>query len=323
MRSVSVVGLSLFSAWCLSNAGIPAANAEPVCGMVATSDVALTDDLDCPGTAIVIGADSVVIDLKGHRVTAPNDYRYYAIYNDGYDQVTVKNGTIEGTVLLDNDCQENTLSSLLFLGELDQIWSSRTIVDLDDSSYGTISNNTFIHSNIIFSENSGVENLVVGNRFEYGFINLQGQRHIIRDNWIDHGGMGNDEGHGLQIIGNRIRNGYIGTSDVGGGTVIAENSIDGSPDWYSGLLVGISISDCHEAPGPNSVRIIGNRVMNATGDGIHLDETCSVDNSYVAGNHAFFNNGIGIDAPGQPVDGGNNVAKRNRGDPQCVGVACH
>jgi parallel beta-helix repeat protein len=65
------------------------------CGQVISHDTRLSRDLvDCPGTALTIGADGVTLDLGGHVVDGINAPGSEGIAVDGHSRVTVANGTV-------------------------------------------------------------------------------------------------------------------------------------------------------------------------------------------------------------------------------------
>jgi large repetitive protein len=76
------------------------ASAQPVaCGQVITEDTSLQNDLlDCPGDALVIGADRITLDLNGHTISSvcETDCAGTAVIDDsgGYDRVRILDGTI-------------------------------------------------------------------------------------------------------------------------------------------------------------------------------------------------------------------------------------
>jgi parallel beta-helix repeat protein len=91
-------GISLIGALLVLAPGM--ASAQPVvCGEVITEDTTLQNDLlDCPGEAIVIGADRITLDLNGHTVSSvcETDCEGTAVIDNrgGYDRVRILNGTI-------------------------------------------------------------------------------------------------------------------------------------------------------------------------------------------------------------------------------------
>ncbi len=65
------------------------------CGQVITRDTRLTRDLvDCPGTALIVGADGVHLDLGGHLVDGVNAPGSDGIVVDGHHRVTIENGAV-------------------------------------------------------------------------------------------------------------------------------------------------------------------------------------------------------------------------------------
>ena len=87
------------------------------CGQVITQDTTLGNDLsNCSGTALVIAAANVTLDLNGHRIDGDGVADADGILDDGYDGVTIENGTItdfvEGVaVLRARDVHIRTLST--------------------------------------------------------------------------------------------------------------------------------------------------------------------------------------------------------------------
>jgi Right handed beta helix region len=81
-----------------------AAAQQPACGDVITQDTTLTADVRCdlvepeqmPDAGLAIGADGVTLDLGAFRVVGGVDVPATGIHNDGYDAVTIRNGTIDG-----------------------------------------------------------------------------------------------------------------------------------------------------------------------------------------------------------------------------------
>jgi Right handed beta helix region len=73
--------------------------AQPQCGDVVKKDVKLTHDLNCTASGtdgLVIGKDGVDINLNGHKLIGPAG-SYNAINDsNGFNSLTVRNGTIRG-----------------------------------------------------------------------------------------------------------------------------------------------------------------------------------------------------------------------------------
>jgi parallel beta-helix repeat protein len=64
------------------------------CGRTLTASTKLTNDLvNCPGTGLIIGADSITVDLNGHTIDGTNEKS--GIDNEGHANVKIVNGTIQ------------------------------------------------------------------------------------------------------------------------------------------------------------------------------------------------------------------------------------
>lgn len=74
---------------------VPAAGAAAPCTLVVTRDTVLDRDISCSAgaqlSAVEIGAPNVTLDLNGHNVSGK-----YGVRNQGFDGVTIKNGSAEG-----------------------------------------------------------------------------------------------------------------------------------------------------------------------------------------------------------------------------------
>ena len=97
-RNIALGAATLAAAATLFPAGALAA--QPDCGDTLKHDVKLTADLDCSGyngNGLTIGKDGVTVDLNGHTLTGPgsNNYEGIANYEPGYNNVVVKDGTVE------------------------------------------------------------------------------------------------------------------------------------------------------------------------------------------------------------------------------------
>ena len=102
MKSQGLKGVIGACALAITALAVPAAAsaAQPSCGDTITQDVKLTADLDCSahnGDGLIIGKKGVTIDLNGHALTGPSTNSYNGINDeDGYDNVTVKDGKVAG-----------------------------------------------------------------------------------------------------------------------------------------------------------------------------------------------------------------------------------
>jgi Periplasmic copper-binding protein (NosD) len=63
------------------------------CAQAVKTDAVLTQDLDCAGTGVVVGASGITIDLNGHTLKGAGGA--WGIFDiSGYDDVTVKDGAV-------------------------------------------------------------------------------------------------------------------------------------------------------------------------------------------------------------------------------------
>ena len=87
-----VAGLGLL----VAVSGADAATAPAVtCGATLTTSATLSTDLvDCPGTALVIGADGITVDLGGHTISGTNAAGSEGIASDGHKDVSIVGGRI-------------------------------------------------------------------------------------------------------------------------------------------------------------------------------------------------------------------------------------
>src|SRR5260221_10293181 len=70
-----------------------------ICGDTITRNLVLTGDLDCSAAGtdgLHVGASGITLDLGGHTITGSGGGAgQYGIVSDGYNRVTITNGTIE------------------------------------------------------------------------------------------------------------------------------------------------------------------------------------------------------------------------------------
>jgi parallel beta-helix repeat protein len=85
-----VAGLGLF----VAGGGADATTAPAVtCGTTLTESTTLSADLvSCPGTALVIGADGITVDLGGHTISGTNADGSEGIASDGHANVRIVGG---------------------------------------------------------------------------------------------------------------------------------------------------------------------------------------------------------------------------------------
>ncbi|MGE5275012.1 MAG: right-handed parallel beta-helix repeat-containing protein [Verrucomicrobiota bacterium] len=92
------------------------------CGQVVQTNAYLTLHLYCPGQdAVVVGASGITIDLRGFTLRGDRTPIHEGIRDNGFDQVTIKNGILrnfEDGVMAYNGADKVRLSNLLTSGNL-------------------------------------------------------------------------------------------------------------------------------------------------------------------------------------------------------------
>src|SRR5689334_13099778 len=84
--------LALAAGGCLCLGATTAGAGTPalVCGSTLTRSTTLRSDLlHCPGTALVIGADGITVDLGGHAISGTNAAGSEGIADDGHAAVHI------------------------------------------------------------------------------------------------------------------------------------------------------------------------------------------------------------------------------------------
>jgi hypothetical protein len=100
VRALAVLGGGGLAAGSLLATAAPAQAAVALtCGATVTSSVKLSQNVNCTGNsvddAITVAAAGVTINLNGHKILGPGDLKDTGgIVDDGYDKVTIENGTI-------------------------------------------------------------------------------------------------------------------------------------------------------------------------------------------------------------------------------------
>jgi hypothetical protein len=302
----------------------PAAAQPVTCGQVITKDTKLDSDLICDSSeanrlpdAIVIGAPGITLDLGGHFV-----YGYhFAIRNDGYDDVVVRNGRVAGdyeTVHL-ADAERNTLRNLT-LGGL-----TFAVRGLDVNRLSLIGSRTGF---VVGMSGDGI--VVRDNAFTGGMATLRvggDGNSIVRNTSTNAEGAISAVGNHNRIAWNTITPSIAAGIYVahGAGNLVAHNSITGSPDRGScgmeledvrGTLVHDNAVAYEQTgiwlrSGDGNV-FVQNRVANAPAngrcatddptpspeDGFHVDSAATGTVLWANVASKMRDDGIDVDAPG-------------------------
>jgi parallel beta-helix repeat protein/adhesin HecA-like repeat protein len=257
---VSARRIALLVVAALCGVGAGSASAAPVtCGQAITQNTRLDSDLNCFGTgvqaALFIGADGITLDLGGHTISSSR-----SIINDGHDNVTIRNGTLDNDdgPLIQN-ASGTRLRELRFQGIV-------TGLDLSGSDHTDVRRSEFAGA-VLWMRDGSSWNTVAGNRFSFneGAVDmLTGSDH----NRVVDNTFGQTEGSSISLSGaddnhvtrNRMTGIFGGISLALGSdrNTIANNVV--RPDIaVQNIAVGISVSDSSR----NLIRgnvAVGNRV---------------------------------------------------------------
>lgn len=164
----------------INRSGDPLPSPPVRCGETVRRDVTLTGDLSCDGTALTIGAPGITVDLAGHSVYGHS----VAIRNSGYDNVTIKNGSVPADnrgIVLDG-VEGNVIRDLDLYGLLQSL-------DLTGSDHNWIVGNRF--SSVLMLVQTGSDaNVIRGNTFlgyESFLAIRRSSRNLVANNLISNG----------------------------------------------------------------------------------------------------------------------------------------
>ncbi len=291
---------------------------EVACGDVITADFTLSADLDCTNrpdapNALIVGAHGVTLDLAGHPVRA----NAAAVDNSGgYDDVTVRNGTLESravSVVLEN-ASRNRLLDVLASGGVTMAGGEDNVIR--DSTMSGGSEGLRVTGSerlvVVGSVAGGTEEIVLladfarvrGNRLTASLnsgLTVRGSGNRIRDNdasgaWA---GIAVEAGQGNVVAGNRANNSFSSFPSPG----------DPAIPFEDGIFV---------AQGASGTVLRSNVANRNGGDGIQLLSASTRLRNNTANENRLF----GIDAVLGVVDLGGNTAAGNGAAAQCRNVAC-
>jgi large repetitive protein len=280
------------------------------CGQVITQSIMVTEDLlDCASDGLIIGANSITLDLGGAMIDGIG--QGVGIRNDGYDSVTITNGTVQQFdigVALNSGTSRGIVSGIT--AQLNQE-VGLALSDADNGSTGST-----VRSN-----------LVAGN--SYGIRVADGTSGaLLSDNTV--GGTAENAISVINSDSNRIeRNTVSSTSGMGiyiegsGNTNIVGNTVSGTSKQavslqagsHGNVVEGNALGDSEigvEILESDDNQVIGNDATDMHGPGIALDTT---SNNRVIGNDVSANeNGIELYmATGNHVEGNNASGNSSTG----------
>jgi parallel beta-helix repeat protein len=191
--------------------GVTTAAADDLCGAIITTSLKLDHDLTCAGNGLVVGADGIKVDLKGHTISGSGTG--IGIIVVGRTGVTIMNGTVRsfttGVQILDSTAV--VLKGNEFVGNVDG-------VDFQAGSIGnTIKENHFqgntsrgIMVRLGTSANVIKENTLAGNRV--GILMFGAVDTTVKENVVSSSGLAG------------IRFNVAAT-----GNLLAENTVSSNP----------------------------------------------------------------------------------------------
>jgi len=272
--------------------------APPTCGAIITADTKLGSDLtDCPGDGVVIGADNITLDLNHHTIdgdgppgTAGPDI---GIRNDGYDGVTIEDGTVQefdfgvrldgpsgnsllgvvstrngragirvqnsgGDALVGNTVASNgTFGIIFFGGTHDNLVEKNTV---SDNGGGGIGDFVSDHDRIVHNVVSGNDEGIVAGGSSDTLI----ERNAVSDNFVGIVVGGSDRN---TVSANRVSGNLDGIVVDGDGNTVVRNHVSDALGCDDGEGCGFGIS----VEGGADNLIAENDVARTLHSGIRLD----------------------------------------------------
>jgi CSLREA domain-containing protein len=254
------------------------------CGQVITESTLLLNSLaNCLGDGLVIGANKITIDLGGNTIDGASVSESAGIRNDGYDDVTIINGTItefDYGVLLNPGSTGNLVSGL------DLQLNPLAGVSLLGAQNSTVRDNSFGGNGDSIQLLDGAANNLVRNNDIAGSVGLGLAIINASNNRLENNTIAGSGDQGIEMLGatfNRLTgNSISGASDTA--FAIEEGSNDNiiEGNTVNGSEAGINMSGSHRN------QLINNRVSGSSDNGISLEES---NNNILRGNDLRFNTG--------------------------------
>ena len=261
------------------------AKGQPKCGDTITADTTLHKDLvDCPNNGIVIGADSITLDLNGHLIDgdgastsgcdSDKEFCDTGVVNERHDGVTVMHGSIR------------------------QFGGGVTLFAVRQNRVQGISTS--------------------GNHFN-GIQLFNASQSLVRDS-SGHGpneeiGLGLFSSHHVRLVHNSFRDTALDGIVVSGG---ARNLVEGNKIRGAGKEAprdgdGVSV----DAEARHTI-LRRNSASQSRDDGFDVEGPTTK----LTKNRALRNRDLGIEAVRGVIDGGGNIGRDNGDARQCTNIAC-
>jgi parallel beta-helix repeat protein/predicted outer membrane repeat protein len=254
------------------------------CGQVVTQSILVLNSLaGCTDNGLVVGANKITIDLGGNTIGGAPGELNAGVLIDGFDQVTIRNGTVQqfgygvlltagasGNLLTDLELQLNPIAGVSFAG----------------ASGNTLRGSSFAGNGDAVQLIDGAQaNLVRGNDIAgsvgLGIALITANSNRVEDNTI--AGSGDQAIELLTSSNNRLTgNSISGSSDQA--FVLEEESNDNyvANNLVVGSEAGIIVALSHRN------QLIDNRVTGSSDNGITLDDA---NDNLLRGNDLRFNTG--------------------------------
>jgi hypothetical protein len=326
-----VVMLLVLAAGFLAVDGGQALASHVTCGETITTDTTLDSDLvDCPDDGIVIGADDITLDLRGHTIDGDgcpegDDCRTVAINNvAGHDRLTIEGGSIRefavGVLVIEargTRVRRLVSSHHHFVGIA--VFASRSSRIERSSFFGSGNQGIFVGASAdTRSDDTRIAANYVADQPFGGIVAEGSDRTLITGNRVVHNGeaiiVSGDEN---RVVHNMVDDAFeceegcgLGIAvEAGSGNLVAANHVARAA--HEGI--GVNNFD-PEVPMTGTV-IRGNVVSKAGIDGIAIatvaDAPGSVTDTLVAGNIAIGAADDGIDVGSAATTLTGNLAVRN------------
>jgi large repetitive protein len=291
----------------------PPTPASVRCGEVITRSTLVTNDLaECPGDGLVVGAPRIVLDLGGHTIDGIG--LGSGILNDGFADVTVRNGTVRdfdhGVELL-SETERNVVEELML--EENEL----TAIELFDARAGNVILENAVEDNgggiALVSGTTGAlveDNHLSGNSGAALLVRDATGNHL-EDNEVVGGGdlgVGFERASGNTLLDNEVEgtsDGGIVIRDASHANRIEDNDLSAAGD--TGIMVDLSdrnelIENTTHFMSDSGITLVsandgvvrGNDLRFSTG-GLQMDGS---SRNRVEGNNASDSTGIGIELGG-------------------------
>jgi len=294
-----------------------------LCNKTITSSIRLTTNVVCSnddGPALIVGADGIDINLAGHRLGVPVTVGggQSAVLNHGHSDVTIRNGTVDGTIQVDNasrnlirDVHASSTGTAVDIvgGAGNEVRAS----DLDGRGFALAIDS----DDAVVANNDATSSLAPA-------ISVTGERaRIARNRVTAHAGniltgiqLRGSDGH---IVDNTVTGPWLAGGIVlvaGADNVIAENEVSDirfpfgpDPQFGDGIVVNAFTA---------GTLLRDNLAQRNDGDGIEV----RANDARLRDNSAFDNRLLGINAVAGVTDLGGNRAHGNGTAAQCLNVSC-